>query len=56
MYHDAILAENIFLAGVGLSYQITDALAANLGARLFLTGANTQNASVFALGLAWSPL
>jgi hypothetical protein len=55
-YHDAILAENIFLAGAGLSYQITDALAANLAARLFVTGTNTQNASVLALGLAWSPL
>lgn len=55
-YHDAILAEDIFLAGAGASYQITDALAANLGARLFVTGTNTQNASVFALGLAWSPL
>ena len=55
-YHDAILAEDIFLVGAGVSYQITEALAANLGGRLFVTGANTQNASVFALGLAWSPL
>ena len=56
LYHDAILAEDVFLAGAGVSYQITEALAANLGGRLFVTGSNTQNASVFALGLAWSPL
>jgi len=56
MFHDAILAESIFLAGGGVSYQITDSLAANLGARLFVTGTNTQNANVFALGVAWSPL
>lgn len=56
MYHDAILAENIILAGGGLSYQISDTLAANLGARIFITGTNTQNASVFAAGVSWSPL
>jgi len=27
-----------------------------LAARLFVTGANAQNASVLALGVGWSPL
>jgi hypothetical protein len=56
MFHDAILNENIFLAGGGVSYQITDSVAANLGGRLFVTGSNTQNASVIAAGVSWSPL
>lgn len=56
MFHDPILAESIFLAGGGVSYQIMDTLAANLGARLFVAGKNTQNASVVAAGLTWSPL
>jgi hypothetical protein len=56
MFHDPILAENILLAGGGVSYQITDTVAANLGGRLFVTGSNTQNASVIAAGVSWSPL
>jgi|SRR5689334_5140789 len=56
MYHDAILAENIVLAGGGVSYQISDSFAANLGARLFVWGKNTQNASVVAAGVTWSAL
>ncbi|MEJ7599666.1 MAG: hypothetical protein WKG01_17295 [Kofleriaceae bacterium] len=56
MYHDAILDEDVLLAGGGIGYQITNALQLNLSARLFLTGAETQNASVFALGIDWSPL
>jgi hypothetical protein len=56
MYHDAILNENIVLVGGGVGYQLTDSLAASLSARLFVTGSNTQNASVLAVGLTWSPL
>jgi hypothetical protein len=56
MFHDAILNENIFLAGGGVSYQITDSVSANLGGRLFVAGSNTQNASVIAAGVSWSPL
>jgi hypothetical protein len=56
MFHDPILAEDIFLAGGGVSYQISDSLAANLGARLFVAGKNTQNASVVAAGVTWSAL
>jgi hypothetical protein len=54
MYHDAIFAEDIFLVGGGVGYQLSNALAASLSARLFVTG--TQNASVLALGVTWSPL
>jgi hypothetical protein len=56
MFHDAILAEDILLAGGGASYQLSNALAVSLSARLFVTGKNTQNASVIALGATWSPL
>lgn len=56
LYHDVILNEDIILVGGGLGYQVSNSLSVNLAARLFVTGHNTQNASVFALGLAWSPL
>jgi hypothetical protein len=55
-YHDAILKEDIFLVGGGVGYQLTNSLGVNLGARFFVAGQNTQNASVIALGLAWTPL
>ncbi|MBA3820541.1 MAG: hypothetical protein H0X17_16745 [Deltaproteobacteria bacterium] len=55
-FHDAILDEDLFLAGGGVGYQISNALSVQLSARVFLSGANTQNASVLALGAAWSPL
>jgi len=55
-YHDAILAESIYLVGGGVGYQLTHDLGVSVSARLFVAGANTQNASVFALGLTWSAL
>jgi hypothetical protein len=55
-YHDAILEEDIFLVGGGVGYQFSNALAASLSGRLFVAGKNTQNASVIALGVTWSPL
>jgi hypothetical protein len=54
-FHDAILEERIVLAGGGVGYQVTDRLALSLSGRVFVTGANTQAASVIALGIAWSP-
>ena len=56
LYHDAILAEDIILAGGGIGYQLSNSLAVSLAGRLFLSGTNTQNASVLALGVTWSPL
>ena len=56
LYHDAILRESIFLVGAGLGYQLTDAVAVSLAARFFVGGVNTQNANVYALGLAWRTL
>lgn len=55
-FHDAILDEDLLLAGGGLGYQLTNALNVSLSARIFLSGVNTQNASVFALGVEYSPL
>lgn len=56
MYHDALLKEDILLVGGGVGYQLTNTLAVSLSGRYFVYGVNTQNASVFALGLSWSPL
>ena len=56
LYHDAILNEDILLVGGGVGYQLTSSLSLSLGARFFVTGQNTQSASVFALGVAWTPL
>jgi hypothetical protein len=55
-YHDPILAETILLVGGGVGYQITNALGVNAGARLFVTGANTQNANVYTFGVTWTAL
>lgn len=56
LYHDAILAEDVLLLGGGAAYQVNKTVAANLSLRVFVTGKNTQNASVAALGVTWSPL
>jgi hypothetical protein len=56
LYHDPILAESIVLVGGGVGYQITNDLGINAGARLFVTGANTQNASVYVFGVTWTAL
>jgi hypothetical protein len=55
-YHDAILKEQLVLAGLGVGYQINNAISVSLAGRLFLTGKETQNASVLAFGLTWSAL
>jgi hypothetical protein len=55
-FHDAILAESIYLVGGGVGYQLNNNLGVSLSGRLFVAGANTQNASVIALGVTWSPL
>jgi hypothetical protein len=56
MFHDPLLAETIFLVGGGVGYQLTNQLGVSLSGRLFVSGSNTQNASVLALGVTWSPL
>jgi hypothetical protein len=55
-HHDPILREDILLVGGGVGYQISNEIGVSLSARLFLTGLNTQNASVIAAGVTWSPL
>lgn len=55
-YHDALLKEDILLVGGGLGYQLSNSLALSLSVRAFVWGNNTQNASVGALGITWSPL
>lgn len=56
MFHDAILDEDMVLAGGGVGYQISNALSVSLSGRVFVAGQNTLNASILALGLAWAPL
>jgi hypothetical protein len=56
MFHDPILDEDIVLVGAGVGYQLTDTLGVSLAGRLFAAGQNTQNASVLAIGFAWSVL
>jgi hypothetical protein len=56
LFHDAILREEILVAGGGVGYQITDSFSASFSAALFVAGKNTQKANVFGVGLAWSPL
>lgn len=55
-YHDAILDEDILLVGGGIGYRVNNALSLSLSGRLFVAGTNTQNASVVALGVAWTPI
>ncbi|HEU0037034.1 MAG TPA: hypothetical protein VFQ53_40765 [Kofleriaceae bacterium] len=55
-YHDPVLKEQMLLLGGGIGYDITDKLSVSLAARAFVKGQNTQNASVFGLGLAWRAL
>jgi len=54
LYHDALLDEDLMLLGGGIGYQLTNSIGVTASARLFLTGQNTQNASVYALGVTWS--
>jgi len=55
-HHDPVLKEDILLVGGGVGYQISNDIGVSLSARLFLAGINTQNASVIAAGVTWSPL
>lgn len=55
-YHDAILDEDIILAGGGVGYQLTDTLSVDVAARIFLWGTNTINSNVLGLSLAWIAL
>ncbi len=56
LYHDPILAESMLLVGGGVGYALTNDLGITAGARLFVTGSNTQNASVYVFGVTWAAL
>ena len=55
-FHDAILAENVFLVGGGIGYDISPKLTATLDFRYFVweLSHNTVNASIVALSLQWA--
>jgi hypothetical protein len=56
LYHDAVLRENQFLVGGGIGYALTNSLSIATKYMFFVSGVNTQNASVLGIGLAYSPL
>jgi hypothetical protein len=56
MFHDVILDEDIVLLGGGVGYELNKTLTLNFSARAFVAGANTQNATVIALGVSWTAL
>lgn len=56
LYHDAVLKESMFLLGGGIGYMVTDTVDVAFAARLWISGANTQNASVYGLSITWSAL
>jgi opacity protein-like surface antigen len=51
--HDLILKERILLVGGGVAYNIGEHAKIFATARVFATGENTTNASLFALGGSW---
>lgn len=55
-FHDALLAEEFFLLGGGLSYEVIEGLRLNALFRLWLTGKQTRDANVFGGGLSWDIL
>ncbi len=56
LYHDPILRENQFLVGGGIGYPVTNSLIIAAKYMFFVSGVNTQNASVLGIGLTYSPL
>ncbi len=56
LYHDPILRENQLLVGGGLGYLLTNSLSIAAKYMFFVSGVNTQNASVLGIGLTYSPL
>lgn len=56
MYHDPVLAEKILLIGAGVGYPVSNTVTVSAAAAFFITGSNTQNASVFDLSVGWTIL
>lgn len=56
LYHDAVLRENQLLVGGGVGYALTNSLSIAAKYMFFVSGVNTQNASVLGIGLTYSPL
>jgi len=55
-FHDVILNERIYLAGLGVSYAFTDKLTGRVFYSQWLAGQNTSNASVGGLAIDWAVL
>lgn len=55
-YHDAVLDEDYYLAGGGVSYSVIEDLRLTAFFRLYLTGQNTRDVNAFGLGLSYDVL
>jgi hypothetical protein len=53
MNHDPILRERVLLIGGGVGYQLNDSTSISATTRIFISGENTHNASLFAIGASW---
>jgi hypothetical protein len=53
MNHDPIIKEKALLIGGGIGYGVGEHVSLSASARIFVTGENTHNASVFAAGVVW---
>lgn len=54
IFHDGILKEAVLLAGLGASYQLTDALSLNAGYAQFIGGRNTLKSNAASLSVGWA--
>ncbi len=52
-FHDPILQERTLLWGVGAGYRLTNSVSTTASYSRFITGDNTRNAQIFALGISW---
>ncbi len=52
-FHDALIAEEFFHLGGGLSYGITESVSVNAFVRIWLWGQNTRDAHAFGAGASW---
>lgn len=55
-FHDPLLRERFFHIGGGISYQVIDGVRATLFGRKWLTGAQTRDADLLGVSVAWDVL
>jgi hypothetical protein len=55
-WHDPLLKEQVFLLGLGVSYNLTETIGLNAGYSHFISGRNTLNSNIVSLGVGWNVL